>query len=77
MTQTQKKGIKWGEIKEAFVTYTKRQDKVKLGVAYLVECLLLGNIDKKLNGIDTMRLVMVVNVFNKVAWGRKGFDCLV
>ena len=50
---------------------------MKLGVAYLVECLLLGNIDKKLIDLDMLRLVMDVATFNKVAWGRKGFDCLV
>ena len=58
------------------MTCTRRHDKVKLGVAYLVECLLLGNIDKKLIDLDTLHLVMDVNAFNKVAWGRKGFDCL-
>ena len=51
--------------------------QVKLGIAYLVECLLLGNIDKKLINIDTLRLVMDVESFNKVAWGKKGFECLL
>ena len=50
---------------------------MKLGIAYLVECFLLGNIDKKLINIDTLRLVTDVESFNKVAWEKKGFECLL
>ena len=61
----------------SFISCNSPRDKVKLGIAYLVECLLLGNIDKKLINIDTLRLVTDVESFNKVAWGKKGFECLL
>ena len=61
-----RKGIRRGELREAFISCNSHRDKVKLGIAYLVGCLLLVNIDKKLINIDTLRLVTYVESFNKI-----------
>ena len=45
-------------------------------VAFLVECLAYGNIERKLIDIDTLHLVTDLDAFNRYPWGKKAFDCL-
>ena len=49
---------------------------MQLAVAFLVECLVCGNVDRKLIDMDTLRLVTDLEAFNWFSWGNKAFDCL-
>ena len=76
VAKPKRKGIKREELKDAFVSCTMKQDKVKLGVAYLIESVVLRNWPEKLIDLDMLRLVTDVNIFNEHPWGMKGFNCL-
>ena len=73
---SKRRSIKRSELRDAFFNCRRRRDKLKLDVAYLVECLVCGSINKKLVDLDTLQLVTDMNAFNQVAWGLKGFNCL-
>ena len=60
-----RRGIKLKELKDAFVSCTAKQDKVRIGVAYLIKSFVLGNWLGKLIDLDTLQLVTDVNVFNE------------
>ena len=57
--KTKKICINKEELKDAFLNCNRRKHKVQLDVAYLVECLVFGNIDKKLIDMDTLQLVLM------------------
>ena len=71
-----RRGIKCEELKYAFLSCRVKQDKIKLGVAYLVEYFIMGNRPEKLIKLDTLRLMTDVKSFNEHPWPEKEFECL-
>ena len=68
--------IKHEELKYFFLSCRVKQDKIKLGVAYLVEYFIMGNRPEKLIKLDTLRLMTDVKSFNEHPWPEKEFECL-
>ena len=49
---------------------------MQLAIAFLVECLVCGNVDRRLIDMDIMHLVTDLDAINRYLWGKKAFDCL-
>ena len=59
---------------EAFTRCTDRVDQVKLGVAYLVEGLIFSKAKSIFVRPEILGLVDDLEAFNRVAWGRLGWE---
>ena len=49
---------------------------MQLVVAFLVECLVCDNVDRRLTDMDTLRLMTDLDTFNRYSLGKKAFECL-
>ena len=76
LLKTKRRGIKREQLRGAFLMYTPRKHKVQLAIAFLVECLVCGNVERRLIDMDTMCLMTDLDAFNQYSWGKKAFGCL-